>query len=101
MTFLWGWQDAALNTFQSVVMGSEFESKITPFSCFRFIQSLFAFVFLFLETYISTHEHYLWYYSASGLFGILSLAMMIGFKFKGKKPEKIFHVEYNELMTIR
>lgn len=48
MTFFWGLQDAAINTIINVILGFEFESKIIPFSVFKFLQSLFNFALLML-----------------------------------------------------
>ncbi len=36
MTFTWGLQDAAVSNFVNCVLAFEFESKLTPFSVFRF-----------------------------------------------------------------
>jgi len=36
MTFMWGIQDAGLNTLINCILGFEFESKIAPFGVFKF-----------------------------------------------------------------
>ena len=45
MCFVWGFQDSGLNCLVRCVLGFEFESKITPFCVFNFVQSFFIFVF--------------------------------------------------------
>jgi hypothetical protein len=42
--FLWGIQDSGLNCIIRTILGSEFDSKIIPFSVFNFAQSLMVFV---------------------------------------------------------
>jgi len=37
MTLFWGLQDSALNTLCNCILGFEFESKIVPFSVFKFV----------------------------------------------------------------
>lgn len=46
MTFAWGLQDSSLCNFVNCVLAFEFESKVTPFSVFKFSQSLFTFAFM-------------------------------------------------------
>ena len=43
MAFVWGLMDSGLNAIIRSMLGFEFESKITPFSVFNFIQSLLVF----------------------------------------------------------
>ena len=44
MCFTWGLQDSGLNTIINCILGFEFESNITPFSIFKFVQSIAIFV---------------------------------------------------------
>ena len=45
MAFTWGLQDSGLNCVIRCILSFEFDSKITPYSVFNFLQSLFIFVF--------------------------------------------------------
>ena len=56
MTFGWGMQDSAVNNLINCILGFEFESQITPFSVFKFVQSIVVFAFLLLESLIETKE---------------------------------------------
>lgn len=47
MCLLWGVQDSGIQCFVNCILGFEFESKILPFSVYRFTQSIFTF-FIYL-----------------------------------------------------
>ena len=49
MCFLWGTQDSGTNCFINCILGFEFDSKILPFGVFKFVQSLFIFVFQLVQ----------------------------------------------------
>ena len=44
MCFTWGLQDSGLNTLINCILGFEFEDKCTPFSIYKFVQSIAIFV---------------------------------------------------------
>ena len=54
VTFVWGVQDSCFCNFLNCILGFEFDSKIIPFSIFKFVQSLFVFVFLVCESKLET-----------------------------------------------
>jgi hypothetical protein len=111
MCFLWGTQDSGINCFINCILGFEFESKILPFSVFKFTQSLFTFVFFIVHSHlvkdcsiadpddsnvltadqdcidqqITALKYYL---MGVGIFGLLAVAAMIPFDFKEKAKEK-------------
>ena len=45
MTFLWGFQDSAVNTHCYGILGFEFSSTTDPFAVYNILQSVFCFVF--------------------------------------------------------
>jgi hypothetical protein len=52
MAFVWGLMDSGLNAIIRSMLGFEFESKITPFSVFNFIQSLLVFAAQLIEAQV-------------------------------------------------
>lgn len=69
----------------NVVLGFEFNSKILPFSVFKFVQAISVFVILMIEAEITTRTGYLIYYGLMGLFAYFALSMMVVFKYKVKE----------------
>ena len=53
MTFIWGIQDSGMNNYMSCTLGFQFDSKIIPFSILKFVQSLFTFIFLVVESLLT------------------------------------------------
>ena len=53
MPFVWGLQDSCCNILIRSLLGFEFESQITPFSVFNFVQSLFVFVVQMIQDKIT------------------------------------------------
>ena len=49
MCLIWGIQDAGVNCIINCILGFEFKSKSTPFSVYKFAQSLFIFAFVQLS----------------------------------------------------
>jgi len=54
MTFLWGFQDATVNTHCFEMLGFEFENNYEPYSIFNLLQAAGACIFLILETCIDS-----------------------------------------------
>ena len=98
MCLTWGIQDSGLCNFLQCVLGFEFESKIIPFSVMKFTQSLFIFAFSLIHAQIikaDNQQAVLKVYILSvGIFGLLSLAVMLGFKYKPRRSEIIKITEF-------
>ena len=96
MCFLWGTQDSGINCFVNCILGFEFESKILPFSVFKFTQSLFTFVFFIVQSHVVNDDLELddqinilkIYLMIVGIFGILSVSLMLIFDFKKENDKK-------------
>lgn len=82
VTFFWGIHDSAFVNFLNCVLGFEFDSKIIPFSIFKFLQSLFTFVFLVADSYLNTDKDYLIFFIISAVYAFLSMTVMFFFKYK-------------------
>lgn len=54
MCFAWGFQDGGMNCYISCLLGFQFESKTTPFSVFKTVQSLSVFITLLVEAHVVT-----------------------------------------------
>ena len=54
MTFLWGFQDGAVNTHCFEMLGFEFDNNYEPYSIFNLLQALGACFFLIVESYVDT-----------------------------------------------
>jgi hypothetical protein len=85
MTFAWGLQDSSLCNFANCILAFEFESKVTPFSVFKFSQSLFTFAFLVIASKIDDQTKYYIYFGVMCAVAIVSLSMMLFFSYKTKK----------------
>lgn len=79
MTFAWGLQDACLCNFANCILAFEFESKVTPFSVFKFSQSLFTFGFLVLASIIDDQVKFFIYFGSMAVIAALALTSMLFF----------------------
>jgi predicted MFS family arabinose efflux permease len=52
MTFLWGFQDSAVNTHSQEMLGFEFDNNSEPFTVYNIIQSVGCFIFQIIESYV-------------------------------------------------
>ena len=68
----WGFQDSGLNCLMNVTLANEFNSKILPFSVFKFVQSLCIFVFLIAESNIKTSKGFAVYYICAAMVAVVS-----------------------------
>ena len=82
VTFLWGFQDATVNTHCFEMLGFEFENNYEPYSIFNLLQAAGACAFLMLETFVDSQPKYFAYTCAVGLFGLVSCGSTYFFKFK-------------------
>ena len=88
MTFAWGLQDSSLCNFANCILAFEFESKVTPFSVYKFSQSLFTFAFMVIASKIDDQQKFYIYFGAMSGVAALSLISMLFFRYKGKQPEQ-------------
>ena len=87
MCLIWGIQDAGVNCLINCILGFEFKSKSTPFSVYKFVQSLFIFASVQLAgvvmdstaTSSQTQTNLKFYIIAIGIFAFISLASMLCF----------------------
>ena len=61
MTFFWGISDGGLNTLINSMLGFQFDSKTSPFSVNKFVQSLLIFAFTCFESVLKGKNDYLFY----------------------------------------
>lgn len=61
MTFFWGISDGGLNTLINSMLGFQFDSKTSPFSVNKFVQSLLIFAFTCFESVLGGKTDYLYY----------------------------------------
>lgn len=54
MTFMWGFQDSAINTHTGQMLGFEFDSNVEPYSVFNMVQAVGVFSFQFIESEVDT-----------------------------------------------
>lgn len=93
MCFLWGFQDSGANCLIRSMMGTEFDSKLIPFSVFNFTQSLTVFAAQLIEAKVtdskgvsiddqkSNMQNYM---IANLAWAVLALGSLLFFKFKSK-----------------
>ena len=84
VTFAWGVQDSGMINLTNCVLGFEFDSKIIPFSILKFVQSLFTFVFLVAESFITEKVDYMIYYIVMACVCLSALTFMMFFPYKAK-----------------
>jgi hypothetical protein len=82
LTFIWGVQDAVVNTHMSEVLGFEFEDNTRPFSVFNVVQSGTIFLFLVLEAFVTTRGQYYGYNIICGVLGIAMCGVMLFFPYQ-------------------
>lgn len=85
MTFTWGLQDSSLCNFMNCLLAFEFDSKVTPFSVYKFSQSLFTFAFLVIASVVDDKNKFFIYFSVMAAWAVLSLMSMLCFKWKKKE----------------
>lgn len=91
VTFLWGIQDGSMNCFLNGVLGFEFESKTTPFSVFKALQSFLVFIFICVESFLVDRLDFMYYYIISAIFSVLSyliIVLVFDFKVKAKSERQ-------------
>eukprot|EP00347_Sterkiella_histriomuscorum_P014941 403358919 len=87
MTFIWGIQDSGMNNYMSCTLGFQFDSKIIPFSILKFVQSLFTFIFLVVESLLTFQVDYIIYLIVMACVCFASLTVMLFFPYKSvEKP---------------
>ena len=105
MTFVWGFQDAGLNTLINCILGFEFESKVTPFGVYKFSQSLFIFAFSLgiipvTDDKTSPNKDRITIYCCAGAaFSTLALASMLFFKYKPEEGKLEKTVDADDELT--
>ena len=86
MTFSWGVQDAGINCLVSSLLGFQFKSKTTPFSVYKFLQSLLIFICVSIEIATKDQRSYLIYFVCCYLIAITAWAiLLLFFEFKTKE----------------
>ena len=68
----------------NVTLANEFNSKILPFSVFKFVQSITIFAFLMIESNFNDSQAFTIYYICVAVFALVAQTMMFFFKFKEK-----------------
>jgi MFS family permease len=83
MCFLWGFQDAALNTEILEVIGFEFDNESSePFSVYNILQSLSCIVFQLVNSAIKTQSAYLYYTVGLAVFALVANSVAYFFPFR-------------------
>ena len=77
MTTSFGVQDAGTQCILQSMLGFQFESQTTPFSVYKFVQSLLIFAVFCLESAIDTQESYIIYFSVSVIISISAWAVFL------------------------
>lgn len=85
MCFLWGFQDSAVNTHTSEMLGFEFDDNYTPFSLFNVWQSLSCFIFQIIAAYINDQNDFFYYQVGCTIFALLCCGSTYWFPFREHK----------------
>ena len=93
LCFLWGLQDAGINTLIRTHLGFEFDSKIIPFCVFGFVQGIWVFIFSLIQIHVmdddplgdlTLAEKVDAYIITLAVFGLIGHIMMIRFEHRVK-----------------
>ena len=85
MTFIWGIQDGACQCLVSCILGFQFDSKTTPFSVFKSVQSFSIFAVILGEAHLKTRQAYIWFFIAFAVYTVAAYSILIGlFTFRTK-----------------
>ena len=79
MTFTWGVQDAGINTYINALLGFQFDSKTTPFSVYKFLQSFLIFCVDELVTTTDNQLSYLCFFGATYAVAMASWIILSAF----------------------
>ena len=83
LTFVFGFQDAVVNTHMSELIGFEFlPDNVRPFAVFNIVQSMSIFTFLVIEAYVETQVELALYNVVCGLMGAGMCAALLWFPFR-------------------
>ena len=86
MCFAWGVQDGGMNCYISCVLGFQFDSKTTPFSVFKTVQSLTVFVTLLAEAHVVTEKAFTFYFGFVFVFQLSAFVLVLtSFDFRQKE----------------
>jgi hypothetical protein len=86
MCFAWGFQDGGMNCYISCVLGFQFDSKTTPFSVFKTVQSLSVFLTLLVEAHVVTEKAFTYYFGAVFVFQLSAFVLVLtSFDFRQKE----------------
>ena len=72
MNFAWGMQDSGVNVYSDCLCGFEFESETLPFSVLYFSQSMFCFIFTYIEAPLDSKNLNILYFSICGALGLFA-----------------------------
>ena len=70
MNFAWGMQDSGVNVYSDCLCGFEFESETLPFTVLYFSQSMFCFIFTYIEAPLKSKELNLIYFCICSVLGL-------------------------------
>ena len=77
MTFTWGVQDSGINCLLNSLLGFQFASKTTPFSVYKFLQSLLIFIVTCIESATTTKRSYVIYFCICYLIAITAWIVLL------------------------
>ncbi|CDW79190.1 major facilitator superfamily protein [Stylonychia lemnae] len=82
MTFLWGVQDSSISIHLDAILGFEFETNKEPFACDILMESITAFSFEILQSFMKTKYQRVIYISAVGGIGVFCTLSSFFFEYK-------------------
>ncbi|CDW71070.1 major facilitator superfamily protein [Stylonychia lemnae] len=87
MTFLWGVQDAAVNTHCMEMLGFEFDDNSEAFAVFAMFQGIICFFVQLVQSLVIDRTGFIIYTSVFGIIGVISIGLTYFFDFKEKKAQ--------------
>lgn len=102
MTFAWGLQDSAMSIHLDAILASEFDSNKEPFSLDVLLESITAFSFEIIQSFMGTNEKRIIYMAAVGILGAISNMMTYYFEYRnpGGHGSHLTHEQFIEKTLV-
>ena len=95
MTFFWGLQDSAMSIHLDSILGFEFTSNKEPFSIDVLLESITAFTFEVIQSYINNRLRRMIYILSIGILGILMAFCTYFFEFRSLNNTSKFNTTFD------
>jgi hypothetical protein len=93
MTFAWGLQDSSINIHLDSILGFEFTSNKEPFSIDILLESVSAFSFEVIQSFMKDRYRRMFYIGSIGIGGMLMCFCSYFFEYRSSYKDKLSSIE--------